>query len=91
MQHDENPCAYDCLADGWLQHSRDGRFVYVGDEGDVIDTATRKAVTNLGPLYNTRKMLEIDWQNGVPIFTTSRQGMGYITNSANTLLQLLLR
>ncbi len=91
MHHDENPCAYDCLADGWLQHSRDGRFVYVGDEGDVIDTATRKAVTNLGPLYNTRKMLEIDWQNGVPIFTTSRQGMGYITNSANTLLQLLLR
>ncbi len=79
MQHNESPCAYDCLADGWLQHSRDGRFVYVGDEGDVIDSASRQVVANLDPLYNTRKMLEIDWQNGVPISTTSRQGMGYIT------------
>ncbi len=80
MHHNETPCAYDCLADGWLQHSRDGRFVYVGDEGDVIDTATRKAVTNLDTLYNSRKMLEIDWQDGVPIFTTSRSGVGYVTN-----------
>jgi len=79
MHHNESPCAYDCLADGWLQHSADGRFVYVGDDGDVIDTASRKVVANLDPLYNSRKMLEIDWQNGVPIFTTSRQGMGYVT------------
>ena len=77
MHHNESPCAYDCLADGWLQHSRDGRFVYVGDAGDVIDTASRKVVANLDPLYNSRKMLEIDWQNGIPVFTTSRQGMGY--------------
>lgn len=79
MHHDESPCAYDCLADGWLQHSANGRFVYVGDAGDVIDTASRKVIANLDPLYNSRKMLEIDWQNGVPIFTTSRQGMGYVT------------
>jgi DNA-binding beta-propeller fold protein YncE len=78
MHHNESPCAYDCLADGWLQHSADGRFVYVGDEGDVIDTASRHIVANLDTLYNTRKMLEIDWQNGVPIFTTTRQGMGYV-------------
>jgi len=83
MHHNETSCAYDCLADGWLQHSRDGRFVYVGDAGDVIDTASRKVVANLDPLYNTRKMLEIDWQNGVPIFTTSRQGMGYVTTSGS--------
>ena len=51
----------------------------MGDAGDVIDTASRKVVANLDPLYNSRKMLEIDWQNGVPIFTTSRQGMGYVT------------
>jgi DNA-binding beta-propeller fold protein YncE len=81
MHHQEFPCAYDCLADGWLQHSRDGRFVYVGDEGDVIDTATRKSVGNLPTLYNTRKMIEIDWQNGVPIFSpTSRSGVGYAAN-----------
>jgi len=77
----ESPCAYDCRKDGWLQHSRDGRFVYVGDSGDVIDTATRKSVTDLFTLYNSRKMLEIDWQNGVPIFTTSRSGLGYVTNA----------
>ncbi len=81
MHHQEFPCAYDCLADGWLQHSRDGRFVYVGDEGDVIDTATRKYVINLPALYNTRKMIEIDWKNGVPIFSpTSRSGVGYVAS-----------
>jgi DNA-binding beta-propeller fold protein YncE len=80
MHHNETPCAYDCLGDGWLQHSRDGRFVYIGDEGDVIDTATRSVVVNLDALYNTRKMLEIDWQNGMPISTTSREGVGYVTN-----------
>lgn len=80
MNHNESPCAYDCLADGWLQHSKDGRFVYVGDSGDVIDTATRNTVAYLPTLYNTRKMLEIDWANGVPVFTTSRSGLGYITH-----------
>lgn len=81
MHHQESPCAYDCLADGWLQHSRDGRFVYVGDEGDVIDTATRRSIINLPTLYNTRKMIEIDWKNGVPVFSpTSRSGVGYVTS-----------
>jgi len=47
----------------------------------VIDTATRKVVAFLPPLYNSRKMIEIDWQNGVPVFTTTRQGMGYVTHS----------
>ena len=28
--------------DSWLQHSRDGRYVYVGRSGDVIDTAGRE-------------------------------------------------
>ena len=84
IRHQESPCAYDCLADGWLQHSRDGRFVSVGDEGDVIDTATRKSVINLPTLYNTRKMIEIDWQNGVPVFSpTSRSSVGYVTNPAS--------
>ncbi len=80
MEGNETDCAYDCLKDGWLQHSGDGRFVYVGDSGDVIDTATRKSVIYLPTLANTRKMLEIDWQSGLPIFTTSRSGLGYVTN-----------
>jgi DNA-binding beta-propeller fold protein YncE len=79
LSRPETPCAYDCLKDGWLQHSRDGRFVYVGDAGDVIATTTRKVVAYLPPLANTRKMLEIDWSNGLPIATTSRIGLGYVT------------
>jgi len=78
MTHVESPCVYDCGAGGWLQHSRDGRFVYVGDQGDVIDTATRRPVTNLTTLYNTKKMIEIDWSGGMPVFAANaRASVGY--------------
>jgi hypothetical protein len=73
-------CTYDCLREGWLQHSLDGRFVYVGDSGDVIDTTTRQRVANLEPLYNSRVFLEIDWNNGLPMATSSRSGLGYVTH-----------
>jgi subtilisin family serine protease len=72
-------CTYDCLREGWLQHSLDGRFVYVGDSGDVIDTKTDQSVANLEPLYNSRVYLEIDWSSGAPVATSSRTGMGYVT------------
>jgi len=75
----KSPCAYDCDREGWVQHSRDGRFVVIGDSGDIFDTTTRQSVANLAPLYNTRIHLEIDWQNGVPIATTTRHGLGYVT------------
>jgi hypothetical protein len=77
MAGEEAPCAYDCARDGWIQHSRDGRYVYVGDAGDVIDTRTRAVVARLPPLRNSRKHLEIDWRGGVPVATTSRTGLGY--------------
>jgi hypothetical protein len=72
----EVPCAYDCDRAGWIQHSRNGRFVYVGDSGDVIDTRTRRVVLELQPLYDSKKMLEIDWRNGLPVYTTTRSGIG---------------
>ena len=72
MTGEESPCAYDCLRDGWLQHTTDGRFVYVGDSGDVIDTASRRIVSFLPALANTRKMIEIDWRAGVPVSTRGR-------------------
>lgn len=75
----ESPCLYDCVQEGWLNHSQDGRFVFVGDSGDVIDTSTRKIIATLTPLANTRKFLEIDWQNGWAISATSRYGVGYVT------------
>ena len=64
--------------DGWLQHSRDGRYVYVGRSGDVIDTKSRKIVAYLPPLKNTADFLEIDWRNGRPVATTNRYGVGYV-------------
>jgi uncharacterized protein (TIGR03437 family) len=79
MTDNEVGCAYDCARDGWVQHSRDGRFVFIGDSGDVFDAKTRKPIINLDTLYNTRKHIEIDWQSGMPISSTSRHGLGYVT------------
>ncbi len=85
MVGNDTPCvATNCLKEGWLLHSLDGRFVYVGDAGDVIDTRTRQSVAFLQPLANTRKFIEIDWQNGVPIATSSRYGKGYAPLTINT-------
>ncbi len=65
---DENPCTRACGRIGSLQHSSDGRFVYVGDAGDVIDTRTREIVANLEALHNSRTQLEVDWARGKAIF-----------------------
>ncbi len=74
----ESPCLYDCGKEGWMLHVADGRYVIVGDSGDVIDTTTRTIAYYLPTVNNTRKFLEIDWQSDHPIFTTTRQGMGYV-------------
>ena len=79
LQGTEVRCDYDCARDGWLQHSRNGRYVYVGDVGEVIDTRTRRAVAYLPALRETRNFLEIDWRKGVPVSTTTRSGLGYVT------------
>jgi DNA-binding beta-propeller fold protein YncE len=74
----EAGCFADCLREGWLLHSRSGCYIYVGDSGDVIDTATRRAVAFLQPLRDSRKFLEIDWRGGKPVSTTTRSGLGYV-------------
>jgi hypothetical protein len=53
---------------GSLTQSADGRFLYVGDAGDVIDTRTRKPVANLEALQRSRVVLEVDWVEGRPVF-----------------------
>jgi YVTN family beta-propeller protein len=80
----ESACAYDCGKEGWMLHSTSGRYVFVGDAGDVIDTTTRTVATNIPTLQNSRKYLEIDWQNGQPSFTTNRYGLGYVTTPTPT-------
>ena len=74
----QNPCTSDCEKSGWLQASLDGRFVYVGDTGDVLDAHTLSIVKTLEPMANTRVMVEVDWANGVPVATSSRYGLGYV-------------
>jgi hypothetical protein len=74
----ESPCVYDCGRGGWLQLSLDGRYLFVGDSGEVIDTATREVITTLATLAQTKKSIEVDWQNGVPIATSGRTGVGYV-------------
>jgi DNA-binding beta-propeller fold protein YncE len=68
LSGDESGCAYDCLKDGWIHHSRNGRYVFVGDSGDVIDTRTRTTVAALPAMVNTRKEIEIDFRNNSPLW-----------------------
>jgi hypothetical protein len=70
---DENPCAGPrCVRIGSLQHSADGRFVYVGDSGDVFDAQRREEIANLEPLHESRLTIEVDWIDGVPEFPAAR-------------------
>jgi len=73
---EESPCAYDCDRDGWVQHSFDGRYVFVGDSGDVIESATHRVVAHIATLENSRQLIEVDWKEGVPLATTGRTGVG---------------
>jgi hypothetical protein len=56
----ESPCQSFCEREGWVLNELSGRFVYVGDSGDVVDTRTLAVVANLPPLRNTRQLVEID-------------------------------
>ena len=70
-------CAYSCTRVGWPRHSYDGRYVFVGDSGDVIDTQMRQITTNIAAMRNTRhNFLKIDWAGGVPTATTTHFSMG---------------
>jgi hypothetical protein len=62
--------------EGWVQHSYDGRYVFVGDSGDVISTATHAVVAHLAPLEGTRQSLEVDWEGAKTVATTQRVGVG---------------
>ena len=69
LSGDENPCASRrCARLGWLEHSADGRYVYVGDSGDVFDATKREQIANLEALHQSRLLLEVDWVDGKPQF-----------------------
>lgn len=53
---------------GSLTQTADGRFLYVGDAGDVIDTQTQKSVAALAALEHATAVLEVTWAAGRPVF-----------------------
>jgi hypothetical protein len=53
---------------GSLLMSADGRFLYVGGSGDVVDTRMRETVIQLAALKEARALLEVDWVDGRPVF-----------------------
>jgi DNA-binding beta-propeller fold protein YncE len=75
-----HPCRYDCGKIGWINHTRDGRFVFVAEAGDVIDTRRRRVVRTLEMLANTRKHIEIhfDDRGRVAWAARSRSSVGYV-------------
>jgi sugar lactone lactonase YvrE len=77
LEGSEEGCPYDCEREGWVAHTLDGRYALVGDSGDVIETATQKVVAKIANLLNSRMFVEIDWEGGVPVASSGRQGIGY--------------
>jgi hypothetical protein len=55
-------------APGSLTQSADGRYLYVGGAGDVIDSQTQKSIANLPPLMHASAVLEVDSVDGRPVF-----------------------
>ena len=57
-----------------------GRYVYVADTADVVSTSTLNIVGFIPTLRNSRVLAEIDWQNGTTSTTSTRFGLGRVTN-----------
>lgn len=74
----ESPCQTFCEREGWVLNELSGRYVYVGDTGDVVDSSTLKVVMTLPALQNTRQVVEIDWTNGLVSATSTRFGLGRV-------------
>ena len=68
LSGDESPCSTACSRIGSLLASAGGRYVYVGDAGDVIDTQKREVVDNLDALHNSRVGIEVVLRDGKPSY-----------------------
>jgi hypothetical protein len=63
---------------GWLNLSRDGRYLFAGDAGNVINTQTRTTVASLGALVSSRYNVEIDWAGARVCGAYPRESLGYL-------------
>ena len=61
-----------------LNLSRDGRYLLVGNAGNVIDTRTHKTVATLGALASSRYNIEIDRSGPRVCAAYSRESLGYV-------------
>jgi CTP:molybdopterin cytidylyltransferase MocA len=79
MDANEAQCSKSCLKEGWVQFSRDGRYVYVGDTGAVVNAHTKRVIAHLPELRNSRKHIEVDWYRGRPVWgSPTRSQQGYV-------------
>ena len=62
---------------GWLNLSRDGRYLFAGDAGNVINTRTRATVAKIGALITSRYNIEIDWAGRRVCAAYPRESLGY--------------
>ena len=63
---------------GWLNLSRDGRYLFAGRAGNVIDTQTRTTVRTMGALVDSRYNIEIDWAGPRVCAAYPRESLGYL-------------
>jgi DNA-binding beta-propeller fold protein YncE len=63
---------------GWLNLSRDGRYLFVGNAGNVIDTRARKTVATIPALAASRYNVEVDWSGRKVCAAYPRESLGYL-------------
>lgn len=63
---------------GWLNLSRDGRYLFAGRAGNVINTQTRTTVARMGALVDSRYNIEIDWAGSRVCAAYPRESLGYL-------------
>jgi DNA-binding beta-propeller fold protein YncE len=63
---------------GWLNLSRDGRYLFAGDAGNVINTRTHTTVAMMGALVDSRYNVEIDWSGHHVCAAYPRESLGYL-------------
>jgi hypothetical protein len=63
---------------GWLNLSRDGRYLFAGDAGNVINTQTRATVARMGALVDSRYNIEIDRAGARVCAAYPRESLGYL-------------
>ncbi len=63
---------------GWLNLSRDGRYLFAGDAGNVVDTRAHKTVATIGALAGSRYNIELDWAGQKVCAAYPRVSLGYL-------------